>query len=102
MSIFVKNDNKVIFEVKVKDRYTTEEKSGKLVDFYNLEAIAVWDYIDMDGGDEQGWVSPNVIEESSRTDTISVYGWDETLKNRLIDDGYDIVEKPNNIVQRVV
>jgi hypothetical protein len=64
---------------------------------YDLELICGYDYVNPDESDIQGWVSPNNFVEDVQDDTILVY-FDESLKDRLIEEGFSIRETlPTNI-----
>lgn len=64
--------------------------SRKISLSYALELICGYDYINPDLNDIQGWVSPNMFIDEVQSSDIMVY-WDESLKDRIIEEGYEII-----------
>ena len=82
--------------VKNKDNFIYEVKINRMEENYfilGLELVAGWDYVDRDNSDTQGYIKAENFNEDIQCDTIVCYFWEESIKDRLLEDGYTIVEK---------
>lgn len=88
--LLVKSDDSLIYKVEIDSPRALDSKSPCLL--YDLELMCGYDYIDPDWSDIQGWVSPNMFTDGVQSDNVIVY-WDESLKDRLEEEGYEIIER---------
>lgn len=84
--MYVKNEDNLIYEVKIG---TMWDKSLDI----KLNLICGWDYINPDCNDIQGYVPNNRFVEDVQTETEVCYYYEEGIKNCLIENGYEIIEK---------
>lgn len=61
---------------------------------WDLELYCGWDYINPDKNDKQGYVSANRFIEEVQNDIVIQYFIKEGLKDCLIENGYELIEKP--------
>jgi hypothetical protein len=87
--IYVKNDDKMIYEVE----YKRLVDSTQLCHLYSLTLIAGYDYINPDENDVQGYVKADRFIDDVQYYNITVYPLDETLKDSLENEGYEIIDK---------
>lgn len=87
--MFIVKKEGLIYEVTSKVRVHDQSKLSLT---YELELVCGYDYINPDYNDIQGWVSPNNFVDEVQDDTILVYP-EESLVDRLKEEGYEIIEK---------
>lgn len=58
---------------------------------YEMELVAGYDYIEPDYNNRQGYITPNMFTESVQYESISVYPLEESLKESLESDGYEVI-----------
>lgn len=100
IELYVKNDDNLIYQVVNRTTIPDQGKDNHLVDYWNLELVCGRDYTNPDENDNQGWVSANNFTQHVQTESITVFPMDESLKDRLEEEGYKVVEKPKNITIR--
>ena len=83
--MYAKKDN-LIYEIKLGLRDDVHTQ-------VNLNLVCGWDYINPDENDIQGYVSSDKFIDNVQYDLCSWLYWDESLKECLIDNDYEIVEK---------
>ena len=84
--LYVQNEEKMVYKVEMESRQPSE--------FYyllNLELVAGWDYVNPDENDIQGYVSANMFVEEEQYHSYTFYPMDETILERLKDEGYERV-----------
>ena len=94
--LYVKNENKMIYKATIGEDYYTRRNSNVNSNTYftvDLELVAGVDYINPDTNDIQGYVKPNRFIEEVQYENFTVYLLDETIKQRLEDEGYTIIEE---------
>lgn len=83
--LYAKSDSKLIYEVTVGNKYDDIME-------LNLTLIGGWDYIDPDFSDTQGYVSSKHFIEDVQHEYCGCSYWNESIKECLKDNGYEILE----------
>lgn len=86
MSLYVQNDDKMVYSVEMKVRQASEF-------FYLLELTLIggWDYI-TEESDRQGYVSNERFVEDVQYESFTFYPMFETIIDRLKEEGFEKVE----------
>ena len=87
-SLYVINDDRLIYKVNEYDVY-----DGYISLNYNLELVAGYDYINPDENDIQGYVEAINFIEDVQLESVVQYFLEEGLKECLIDNGFEILDK---------
>ena len=94
--LYVKNESKMIYKVTIGEDYYTRRNSNINSNTYftvDLELVAGIDYINPDTSDQQGYVKANKFTDEVQYESFTVYPLDETIKQRLEDEGYTIISE---------
>jgi len=86
-NVYVINDSKLIFKVDF-ERQLDSKEYGLL---YRLELVAGYDYVNADENDLQGFVGASRFIDDVQLEHFTVYPMDETIKDRLIEEGYTLI-----------
>ena len=85
--IYVMIEKRSIYKV-VNYRQVDSKEHGLV---YMLELVAGYDYINPDYSDVQGFVSKEGFEEAVQWYSFTVYPLDETLRGRLAEEGFKVI-----------
>lgn len=94
---YVKNEEKFIYEVKSFEAY-----DGYNTLHFNLELVAGWDYINPDMNDIQGYVPADRFVEDLQSETVIQYFMEESLKECMEANDYEVLEKLSPELQAIV
>lgn len=86
-NLYVVNSDKKILKVNID--YSTLKTNGYII--LNLEEYMAVDYVNIDNSDIQGYIFVETKKEYS--DFLTVYIFEETIKDRLEEEGYKILDK---------
>lgn len=92
-NIFVKNEEELIYQVTELEIYNDVESNYMQI---KLKLIAGIDYITEDSS-EQGYVKANRFIEDVQENIINCYFLEESIKESLLANDYNIIEKLPNI-----
>ncbi len=95
MSKVYLSDNEIYAKTKGDLIYKTESMEMYDCQSYltvNLELVAGYDYINPDDNNIQGYVSASNFVDEVQTETVVQYYMEESTKQCLIDNGYEILE----------
>jgi hypothetical protein len=87
-AIYVKNDDKLVYKVismEIYDGYNSLR--------LNLKLVCGWDYINPDENDVQGWCKAENFNEDVQDEQEICYIMEESVKECLEANGYEILEK---------
>lgn len=94
---YVKNEENFIYEVKSFEAY-----DGYNTLHFNLELVAGWDYINPDMNDIQGYVPADRFVEDLQSETVIQYFMEESLKECMEANDYEVLEKLSPELQAIV
>lgn len=94
---YVKNEENFIYEVKSFEAY-----DGYNTLHFNLELVAGWDYINPDMNDIQGYVPADRFVEDLQSETVIQYFMEESLKECMEANDYEVLEKLSPELQTIV
>ncbi len=85
--IYVKTESNLIYKTESIEMYDCQSYLT-----VNLVLMAGYDYINSDENDIQGYVSASNFVESVQDETVIQYYMVESMKQCLIDNGYEILD----------
>lgn len=95
--LYVQNEDKMVYRVELK------RQGGQGFYFLiELELVCGWDYVAPDHNDIQGYVSADRFIDDVQYESLTFYPMDETMVERLEDDGYKVVEMKDLSIEHLV
>lgn len=94
---YVVNEDKLVYKVGSFEAY-----DGYNTLHYDLELVAGWDYMNPDMNDVQGWCPADMFIEDVQSETVIHYMIEESLKESLESDGYEILENIDSNLQKII
>ena len=94
--LYVKNESKLIYKVTIGENYYIRKNLDVNSNTYftlDLSLIAGIDYINPDENDLQGYVNADRFINDVQYESITIYPMNETIKDRLKEEGYTIISK---------
>ena len=94
--LYVKNESKMIYKVTIGEDYYIRRNSNinnSTCFIVDLELVAGVDYISPDINNIQDYVKASRFIEEAQYESFTVYPLDETISQRLEEEGYTTIEE---------
>lgn len=85
--VYVMNEDNFIYKLLSVE----EVDSTEYILCYMLDLVAGYDYINPDESNAQGYTGPEAFVEDVQWDSFTVYPLEESLGERLVEEGYKVI-----------